>query len=227
LSQPFSFFLTETSAENYNLSEMSQVARGQPSSSSLDNGNTSARKRARRMFHRVMSGLEKPGRVRLLTLTSSPRAPADFQKSFRKLRMRLLRRGLLVEYIRCPELTKKGARHEHILFRGSFLEQAEISRLWNDIHLSPIVDVRAVAKGKRQMAHYMASYMGKSPSGRYAYSWGWVWKGFAKSWTFLKRLGYDYGLSMDAVLHLWKIAVKMGQKPESHWHIWAELRGFT
>jgi len=137
------------------------------------------------------------------------------------LRMRLLQRGLLVDYIRCPEFTKKGIRHEHILFRGSYLEQREVSRLWAEIHNSPIVDVRQVQKGTRQVAHYMASYMAKSPAGRYAYSWGWVWQGFVKSWLFLKRLGYAYGLPFPEVLHKWKIAVKMGIKPEEHWEAFA------
>jgi len=204
------------------MSSPTEVARvGTPGPTSLDNGNTSARKRSRRMFHRVMSGLEKPGRIRLLTLTSSAEAPDDFQKSFRKLRMRLLRRRLLVDYIRCPEYTKNGGRHEHILFRGSYLEQAEISRLWAEIHNSPIVDVRQVRKTARAMAHYMASYMAKSPAGRYAYSWGWVWQGFVKSWLFLKRLGYNYGLPFEDVLKKWRICVKLGYRPEIVWAAWS------
>lgn len=139
-------------------------------SSSLDIEDTSARKRARRCYHRVISGLEKKGQVRLITLTTATESQNEaFQKDFRKLRMRLLRRGLFLDYIRCPEFTKSGLRHEHILFRGSYIEQAYLSYLWKSIHGAPVVDIRRVW-GKSRMAGYLASYMAKAPAGRYCYS---------------------------------------------------------
>lgn len=205
------------------------VPGGGAPSPSLDREDTSARKRRRRLFHRVMSGLEKRGQVRLLTLTSAApdTAGRDFQTSFRRLRMRLLRRGMLVDYIRCPEYTKKGARHEHILFRGSFIEQRYLSHLWQEIHNSPVIDIRGIRAGKRALAGYLASYMAKSPAGRYAYSWGWVWKGFVKSWTFLRRLGYAYGMPFQDILHMWRILVQCGKRPEEHWRLWAREGRFA
>ncbi len=127
--------------------------------------------------------------------------------------MRLLRRGVLIDYIRCPEFTKSGLRHEHVLFRGSYIEQRYLSFLWAKIHHSPVVDIRAVGP-KRRMAGYMAGYMAKAPAGRYAYSWGWVWKGFATSWKKLKRFGLESGETFESVLTFWRLCVRLNVKPE-------------
>lgn len=183
-------------------------------STSLDNENTSARKRAKRCFHRVMSGLERHGNLRLLTLTTAEGVSNEaFQADFRKLRMRLLRRKLLLDYIRCPEYTSSGLRHEHILFRGSYIEQSYLAKLWAEIHHSPVVDIRRVWS-KRRMASYLASYMAKSPAGRYAYSWGWVWKGFVRSWEALKKYGWEIGAQFSEILTAWRWHVKLKIKPE-------------
>ena len=186
-----------------------------PSPSLLDIEATSARKakkRYRRMYHRVMSGLERQENVRLLTLTSSPES-GDFQKDFRMLSMRLKRRGLVENYIRCPELTETGLRHDHILFRGSYIEQAYLSYLWAEIHHAPVVDIRRVG-GRHRLACYLANYLAKSPAGRYSYSWGWVWKGFARSWAILKRASRDLGWNYRQLLTNWQWCVRVGKKPE-------------
>jgi len=193
----------------------------EPSLSSLVKENTSARKRSRRMFHRVMSGLQKQGVIRLLTLTTAQESDnKDFQKHFRMLRMRLLRRKLLLDYIRCPEFTKNGLRHEHILFRGSYIEQAFLSHLWVEIHGAPVVDIRATRTShtsfasRRRLAGYLSSYMAKAPSGRYAYSWGWVWKGFAGTWAKVKKLGWETGAPFEEVLTFWNWCIILGKRPE-------------
>ncbi len=186
-----------------------------PGPSSLDIEHASARKakiRYRRMYHRVMSGLERQENVRLLTLTSAPGC-GDFQKHFRMLIMRLKRRGLVENYIRCPERTETNLRHDHILFRGSYIEQVYLSNLWAQIHHSPVVDIRRVG-GRHQIACYLASYLAKSPAGRYSYSWGWVWKGFARSWGILKRASRDLGWNYGQLLTNWRWCVRMNVKPE-------------
>ncbi len=127
--------------------------------------------------------------------------------------MRLLRRKMLIDYIRCPEFTKTGLRHEHILFRGNYIEQYYLSRLWEKIHGAPVVDIRKTWR-RRGVAGYMAGYMAKAPSGRYAYSWGWVWRGFAKSWSRLKRFTYEGGYDFGEMLIFWRWCIKMGKKPE-------------
>ncbi len=166
------------------------------------------------MYHRVMSGLEKPGRVRLLTLTTAKVEDNDrFQKDFRKLRMRLLRRHLFLDYIRCREMTKSGLRHEHILFRGSYIEWAYISYLWEEIHGAPVVRIQAV-RGKSRLASYLAKYATKGIEARTAYSWGWVWRGFAKSWSLVKQVGWRWGYTFDEVLTFWQNCVRVGYKPD-------------
>ena len=146
-------------------------------------------KKSKRCYHRVMSGLERGGEIRMLTLTSSEEAPDDIQRSWRALNMRMRRRGLIDGYIKVPEFTKAGRLHLHILFRGRYVSQLLISKWWEEIHKSRIVDIRFVKlnRGKHKIAGYMAKYMSKELAGRYSWSWGWVWRGFCKHWTLWKR----------------------------------------
>ena len=180
----------------------------------LDNEFTTARQRGRRMFQRVMSGLEKGGQLRLLTLTTAKvEANDNFQRDFRKLRMRLLRRGLLLDYIRCREMTKSGLRHEHVLFRGSYITQAYISHLWEGIHGAKVVWIQKV-HSKGRLASYLAKYASKGIEARTAYSWGWVWRGFAHSWSLVKKLGWQTGSTMAQVLTFWRTCVLMNYRPD-------------
>lgn len=136
-----------------------------------------------------MSGLERGGQLRFLTLTSSAEAPKDIQRSWRALYMRLKRRSLIEGYIKVPEFSKEGRLHLHILFRGKYIHQLLISKWWEEIHRSRIVDIRFVElhRGKHRVASYMAKYMAKESAGRYSWSWGWVWRGFCRHWTVYKR----------------------------------------
>jgi len=76
-----------------------------------------------------------------------------------------------------------------------------------------VVDIRRV-RGSHRLACYLANYLAKSPAGRYSYSWGWVWQGFAKSWAFLKRFGWENGYPFKEVLTYWKTCVRLNIKPE-------------
>jgi hypothetical protein len=169
-----------------------------PGAPYLDSVPTSARNNARRKarcFHRVISGFERGGQLRLLTLTSSPASPTDIQASLRKLIMRLRRRGLLKDYLRVIEVTESGLNHVHMIFRGSYIEQREVSRLWNSIHAAPVVDIRSV-KGafgsKRKVASYLAKYMVKGFHRRYSWSRSWVYPGFVAVWLSALRLFRNY-----------------------------------
>ncbi|MBA7587467.1 hypothetical protein ES708_29496 [subsurface metagenome] len=166
------------------------------------------------MYHRVMSGLEKGGQLRLLTLTTARQSDNElFQKHFRMLRMRLLRRGLLLDYIRCREMTKSGLRHEHILFRGNYIAQVYLSQQWQEIHGAPVVWIQSV-RGKSWLASYLAKYAAKGVAARTAYSWGWVWRGFAKSWSLVKRVGWRWGYTFAEILTYWRICIKVDYKPD-------------
>ena len=150
--------------------------------------------KSKRCYHRVISGLERGGSLRFLTLTSSPDAPADIQKSWRALYMRMVRRGLIDGYIKVPERTKAGRLHLHVLFRGQYIAQVLMSKWWAEIHQSPNVDIRMYRPwgGKRRTAAYMAKYMSKEEAGRYSWSWGWVWRGFCNDWREWKRYWWLY-----------------------------------
>ena len=172
---------------------------------------STASKKKRRCYHRVISGIERGGTLRFITLTSSPVSPKDIQRSWRALYMRLKRRGLVLGYIKVPEYAKNGRIHLHVLYRGKYIDHYLIRSMWQEIHQASIVDIRLV-KAKmtdRHMANELAKYMAKENAGRYSWSWGWVWKGFCRDWDRMKRL-YNYYVyygdpaPFSALLKLWR-----------------------
>lgn len=178
-------------------------------------------RRYKRCFHRVMSGVEKGGSLRFLTLTSSPCSPVDIQRSWRCLYMRLKRRGVITGYIKVTERTRSGLLHLHVLFRGSFVAQTYLSMVWKQIHAAEVVDIRR-AYGKHGVARYLAKYMSKAGE-RYSWSWEWVYRGFAGVWGRAKsvvrkmgrrqpsRLGEFY----SALFRLWRGHLRAGTHPET------------
>jgi hypothetical protein len=135
--------------------------------------------------------------------------------------MRLTRRGMIKGYIRVNEHSKNGKQHCHILFRGSFIDQAWLSAQWQEIHHAKIVDIRrAVAgKSKYKIAAYLAKYMSKENAGRYSWSWGWVWKGFVKDWNTLKRYWWkmrEVGeiRSFEWLLNQWRLCLQYNLRPK-------------
>lgn len=177
--------------------------------------------KSRRCYHRVISGIERGGALRFLTLTSSKDSPDTCQHSFRVLYMRLKRRGLMKGYIKVPELSKNGKQHLHVLFRGSYIEQAMISAWWQELHHAKIVDIRKVASNvdKRKLASDMASYMAKDNAFRYSWNWDWVWRGFCNDWKKLKRLWRYFEscgeyIPFDKVLLSWRLWLKGIWQPD-------------
>lgn len=167
--------------------------------------------KSRRCYHRVISGIERGGELRFLTLTSSKESPDTCQRSFRALYMRLRRRGLIEGYIKVPELSKNGKQHLHVLFRGKYIAQALVSNWWNELHHAKVVDIRAVnrGRGKKYLASYMAKYMSKDNQYRYSWNWDWVWRGFVNDWRMLKRLirehyGEISGVAKPILLKSWR-----------------------
>lgn len=174
---------------------------------------TSARKRKKRAYHRIMSGLAAAGSYKFLTLTSSSASPDDIQRSWRKLVMRLQRRGLLKDgYIRITERTHAGRPHYHVIFRGSYLDQAWISHLWEICHEAPVVYVSQV-RSKRGIASYLGKYLVKEMQGRLSWSCEWLYKGFVKAWYELKKLGRLANVPRYRVLTYWQSCCKLKKKP--------------
>ena len=182
------------------LREADGVDAGVAEGSLLDTTTTTARKlawnakrRRRRCFHRVMSGLESGkchGNVRVVMLSSTSSDAKWVHSKFRALKEWLRRRGILLagEYIQCPELTDSGLVHKHIIFRGSYLDVYLLSRKWEALSGAKIVYIQKW-DGRKWLAHYLAKYMAKT-SGEglhYSWGWGWVWKGFVKDWRRLVK----------------------------------------
>lgn len=182
------------------------------SSSSLDSTTVTLRqswnqhRRRSRCFQRCITGLKLAGTYRFVTLTTSPEAQQaglSIQRSFRSLVMRLRRRGQCSGYVKVAEFTKGGSVHLHCLVRGQYVPQWWLSETWNQIHLSPIVDVRAV-RGRAGAAAYLAKYLGKDPQARLAASWDWVWKGVCIDWKATCRYGFGQGYDMAGVVRVWE-----------------------
>ena len=116
-------------------------------------------RRVRRFYQRYFTGVGVGGRLRILTLTTSDEAieqGLDIHRHFRALVMRLRRRWGRFEYICVKE--KKGDReHLHLVFRGEYMEQVQLSALWSSLHASPVVDIRGVYS-QRGGARYLAKY---------------------------------------------------------------------
>lgn len=150
--------------------------------------------KSRRCYHRVISGIERGGQLRFLTLTSSNDSPSTCQRSFRALYMRLKRRGLMKGYIKVPELSKNGKQHLHVLFRGSYIDAYMLMEMWQEIHHAKVLHItRLKTRSKRGIASYMAKYLSKEQNWfRYSWNWDWVWRGFVKDYYALKRLWRHY-----------------------------------
>lgn len=202
-----------------------------PSPSKVEETAWQPTRRSKRCYHRVMSGIERGGQFRFLTLTSSNDSPDSCQRDWRALYMRLKRRGLVSAYIKVPEASKNGKQHLHVLYRGSYISQAYLSEVWQELHKAKVVDIRkAWSKGNnRRLASYMAKYMSKENFWRYSWSWSWVWRGFVKDWQLLKSLlkAY-YHLSphfyRQGILPTWQIFLLNGR--DKGWQMMKEM-GFN
>jgi len=135
--------------------------------------------------------------------------------------MRLKRRGLIEGYIKVPERSKNGKQHLHVLFRGKYIPQDQLSTWWQELHKAKIVDIRRAGKGRspRGLAGDMASYMTKQKLYRYSWSWGWVWHGFVKDYQRLKKL-YRWVTSdiniqdFQSFVRLWRLWLKGFWQPD-------------
>ncbi len=171
-----------------------------------------------------MTGLSRRGRAyRFLTLTSSPESPSDFQRSWRRLVMRLRRRNMLREYIKVVETTEGGLVHAHVLATGDYI--AQLSKLWAAIHNAPVVDIRGAAgasrrhqrrDSRRQLARYVAKYMSKDPKSRLAYSRYWAWPRLAGTWREWLRACRSRRIPFQLTLSFWTRCAQAGIPPDSH-----------
>jgi len=141
--------------------------------------NLDKNRRVRRFYQRYFTGVGVGGRLRFLTLTSSDEAVVkgyDIHKHFRALVMRLRRRWGVFEYMGVVEV-KGDRQHLHLVFRGEYMAQVQLSAMWQALHASPVVDIKAVYRAKGG-ATYLAKYLAKEAVNRYWASYNWVFAGW-------------------------------------------------
>lgn len=135
-----------------------------------------------------MSGIEvawgTKEQVRFLSLTSSRESP-DLHESFACFVKRARREFGKFEYLAVRENTLSGLSHLHILFRGCYMPFEWVKANWSDIHKAKSVYIEAVRGNKRQVACYLAKYLGKSVENRYRFwaSAKWCFRGFVGFWA--------------------------------------------
>jgi len=105
---------------------------------------------------------------RFITLTARPQEGKskremckEMKHAFAQLVQKYRRKYGEFEYLCAWELTKQGTPHVHILQRGSFIPQADLSKDWCNRTGSFIVDVRKV-KSQEQVARYVTKYLTKT-----------------------------------------------------------------
>jgi len=144
-----------------------------------DSKNPDKSRRVCRFYQRYFTGVGVGGQLRILTLTSSDEAVEqgfDIHRHFTALVKRLRRRWGHFEYIGVVEV-KGDRQHLHLVFRGEYMAQVQVSAMWQAIHASPVVDIRAVW-GSRGGARYLAKYLAKEAVNRYWASYNWVFQGW-------------------------------------------------
>lgn len=160
-------------------------------------------RKSSRLFNRLKNGLDlahhKNHWLRFMTLTSSPQADASkindhFQILKKRIERATVRRSgfhgfRFNKYLKI--LTTEGYGVIHLLYVGRYVPQQWLSKMWQQIHKSPIVDIRIVKPlkgGSRGLANYFISnYLNKNPLKRMSYSWCWLWRGFCNSFQHLRE----------------------------------------
>ena len=155
----------------------------------------------------LIVGKSRSERLWFMTLTTSDEAKHfGFDKKlnnhFRTLKMRILRKyHFKMKYWKIR--TNEGNGVLHIVFRGKYIPQEWLSAQWNNIHKSPIVDIRSLhetRKGLKGICFYLVgNYLAKQSFERMSWGYSWVFPGFVKKW---KELIEKYGFT--SALYLWK-----------------------
>lgn len=115
---------------------------------------------------------------------------------------RIRRRYGLFEY--CKIRTPEGQGGViHCCFRGKYIPQKWLSEQWQEIHGAKIVDIRELY-GDKGIASYLMGYLGHHSNYHMGFSRYWVFPGFVREWTRIKRyflrFFYFYGWTLEQVI---------------------------
>lgn len=180
---------------------------------------------AYRNRRKLIRALKDTGVDALLTLTCSPHRYRDPILAFNRLtiaipvlikRMRRYARNNPVEYFLVWETTKKGWPHAHLLIRSPFIPQHLLSKWWQDLTASSIVDIRRVHQAP-QAAAYVAKYLTKQPHVPPGYR---RWRTSLHFWQLPdppsprdRRVTLTWHLSQNPVSYLKQVYLALG------WHV--------
>ncbi len=123
--------------------------------------------RRRQLMAQAASGAP----TRFITLTVNPQTYSSPEERLRALawawrnavkRIRREHPGKDIEYLAIVEATERGEPHLHILYRGPFLPQWQLSKWMADYINAPIVDIRRV-DSINAAVKYVAKYITKKP----------------------------------------------------------------
>jgi len=169
--------------------------------------------RSRRIFSRVMAGMNLPGRYYFLTLTSSPESP-PIRKSYNKLRMWLKAERPGISWIHV--ITAEGFGVIHMVFRlpvkSKNIDVRKLRAWWVKWHNAKQIVIKRAQSDHEKLADYMSDQrkmrkLGSEMSWQdmivsWDYSKGWLPKGYARE---LRRLWFEW---IDAPEELRKKVVR-------------------
>lgn len=177
----------------------------------------------KRCYSRILCGLDfadiRGDAVRFMTLTTSRSGSGcDLKRDLQVLVKRIRRKYGKFDYLRVR--TSEGYGVLHIVYVGSFISQRWLSRVWCDIHKSPIVDIRAVKRFGKRFARYVVSqYLSSQGSNfiRYSWSFGWLYPGAIGDYYFIRsrfKPKYWYNVWLKALRHPnWRVSDCFNTKP--------------
>lgn len=157
--------------------------------------------KARRWYQRMLSGVThheaNRRRIRVITLTTSPRARAlgfNLNDDFQVLRKRIQRRWPGAGFSYWKLRTSEGNGVLHILYVGPWIPQSWLSQNWDEVHNSPIVYIQEFKRRRKRLVSYLLSHYlpGHDHGGLYtrmSWSWSWVFRGFATAWAYVWKNG--------------------------------------
>ncbi|MBN1683218.1 hypothetical protein JW865_06680 [Candidatus Bathyarchaeota archaeon] len=135
--------------------------------------------RARRAMDAGIYKWKNKVQLRFITLTSSTNVDIKLlNRHFEILKKRIKRQFLSkFEYVKIK--TNEGNGVIHLIYAGPYIPQTWLSRNWEEIHSSKVVDIRKLYFGIG-LRNYLSSYL--QDQGRLSYSWEWFKKGWSTAY---------------------------------------------